>query len=98
MAQSDPPDLDPNHYGWHKDEDGTTLSPATLPPGVSVVPINILQMVKCGCSTSQPCYTGRCGCVGAHMSCSMFFNCSAGSVCCNEHTRTIAASLDEDDD
>ena len=71
-TQSDPPDLDPNQYGWHKDEDGTTLSPTTLPPGVYVVPINILQMVKCGCSASQPCSTGRCGCVGAHMSCSMF--------------------------
>ena len=68
-TQSDPPDLDPNQYGWHKDEDATTLSPTTLPPGVSVVPINILEMVKCGCSTSQPCSTGKCGCVGAHMSC-----------------------------
>ena len=32
------------------------------------------------------------------MSCSMFSNCSAGSDCCNEHTRTISASLDEDED
>ena len=93
-TQSDPPDLDPNQYGWHKDEDGTTLSPTTLPPGVSVVPINILQMDKGGCSTSQPCSTGRCSCVGVHTSCTMFCNCSAGSDCCNEHTRTIAANLD----
>ena len=28
----------------------------------------------------------------------MFCNCSSGSDCCNEHTRIIAAILDEDED
>ena len=85
-TQSDPPILDPVQYGWHAGEDGTTLHPITLPAGVSAAPLTILHLIKCGCSTSRPCSTGRCGCVAAQMSCSMFCCCNAGSDCFNEHT------------
>ena len=97
-TQSDPPDLDPTQYGWHRDENGTTLHPVTLPPGVSAAPENILQLIKCTCSTSRPCSSGRCGCVRAQMSCSVFCSCDAGSDCCNEQTRAVAANTDDDDD
>ena len=97
-TQSDPPDLDPIQYGWQEGENGATLYPTTLPPDVSPAPVTILQLIKCGCSTSRPCSTRRCGCVSAQMSCSMFCCCNAGSDCCNEHTRVVTANPDEDDD
>ena len=91
-AQSDPPILDPVQYGWHAGEYGTTLHPITIPAGVSAAPLTILHLIKCGCSTSRPCSTGRCGCVAAQMSCSMFCCCNAVSDCCNDNTRTVAAN------
>lgn len=97
-TQSDPPNLDPIKYGWQEGEDGATLCPTTLPPDVSAAPVTILQLIKCGCSTSRPCSTGRCGCVAAQMSCSMFCSCNAGSDCCNEQTRAVAANHDDDDE
>ena len=78
-TQSDPPDLDPIQYGWQEGEDGATLYPITFPPDVSPAPVTILQLIKCGWSTSRPCSTGRCGCVAAQMSCSMFCCCNPGS-------------------
>ena len=95
---SDQPDLDPTLYGWHRDENGTTLYPVTLPHGVFAAPENILQLLKCGCTTSRPCSSGRCGCVTAQMSCSIFCSCNAGSDCCNEQTRALAVNPGEDDD
>ena len=85
-------------YGWQKSEDGATVYPTTLPAGMSTAPATILQLIKCGCSTSRPCSTGRCGCVAVQMSCSMFCCCNAGSDCCNEQTRVVANNQDEDDD
>ncbi|KAG0719010.1 Periostin [Chionoecetes opilio] len=49
-----------------------------LPEDVHLVPIEVLQMIKCGCASSTPCSSGRCSCVVAQMSCSMFCNCHAG--------------------
>ena len=79
---------------WHN------IAPNHTPAGVSAAPLTILHLIKCGCSTSRPCSTGRCGCVAAQMSCSMLCCCYAGSDCCNEHTRTVAANpvADEEDD
>lgn len=95
--QAHPPNLDVIQYGWQEGEDGA-LSPTTLPNDVPAAPVNILQLIKCGCTSTQPCSTGRCGCVAAQISCSMFCNCNAGSDCCNEQTKAVAMNQDEDDE
>ena len=79
-TQSDPPDLVPIQNGWQEGEDGATFYPITFPPDVSPAPVTILKLIKCGCSISHPCSTGRCGCVAAQMSCSMFGCCNAGQT------------------
>lgn len=94
-SESDPPALDPTNYGWTKADHGVALSPTTLPDGVSPVPVSILQMIKCGCSTVRPCSTGRCGCVAAQMSCSMFCRCRAAQDCCNEQTKAVASNTED---
>ena len=38
------------------------LSPVALPPDVSPAPVEVLRLIKCGCSSSQPCLTLRCSC------------------------------------
>ena len=57
----DPPQMDPVQYGWSRGEDNSTLSPIMLPANVSPVPVDVLQMIKCGCSSERSCSTGRCG-------------------------------------
>jgi hypothetical protein len=93
----DPPQMDPVQYGWSHTEDNSTLCPVMLSVDVSPVPVDVLQMIKCGCSTEHPCSSGRCGCVVAQMSCSMFCRCHAAPECNNCHTRTTT-SVDEDED
>ena len=78
-------------------DDNSTLSLVMLPVDVSPVPVDVLQIIKCGCSTEHPCSSGRCGCVVAQMSCSMFCRCHATPECNNCHTRTTT-SVDEDED
>ena len=95
---TDPPKLDPLEHGWSLDETNHCLHPVTIPAGVSAAPSEVLQIIKCGCSTGKPCSTGRCGCVAAQMSCSIFCSCSAQSECCNAHTQAGMSHEDDDDD
>ena len=80
-------------YGWTAN-DGNLL-PVMLPDDVSPVPFEVLQMIKCGCSLSQPYFTGNYSCVVAQMSCSMFCNRHATNSCNNQHARNTTSSSDE---
>jgi len=95
---TDPPKLDPLEHGWSMDETNQCLRPVTIPAGVLAAPTEVLQMIKCGCSSARPCSTGRCGCVSAQMSCSTFCSCSAQSECCNDQTRAARCHEDDDED
>ena len=68
----DPPSLDPTEYGWVRDEATKTLTPRTLPLDVALAPSNILELIRYGCSTDEPCGTQRCGCNSGHLSCTFF--------------------------
>ena len=94
-AFPDPPDMDPTEYGWPGSET-ITIRPRMLASDVSPVPVEVLQMIKCGCSSVRACGSGRWSCVSAQMSWSMFCTCHAGPDYCNEHTKAVS-SLDEDD-
>ena len=95
LLSSPPPAADPLQYGWTKREG--KLFPVMVPESDYLVPVDVLQMIKCGCASARPCATGRCSCVAAQMSCSIFCSCNAGPECNNEHTHATAHHTDDDD-
>ena len=62
---------------------------------VSLVEVELLQMIKCGCAASHPCSIGRCSCATAQWACSMFDGCHAANHCHNKHTRAVTSHEDE---
>ena len=85
---ADPPALNPLHYGWSLIDGMNMLSPVALPPDVSPAPVEVLRLIKCGCSSSQPCLTLRCSCNPAQLSCSVFCACRGSDECRNQRTIT----------
>ena len=69
-----------------------------LPDDVSPVPVEALHMIRCSSASAGPCSTGRCSCVVAQMSFSMFCTCHAGVECSNVHTRTTLSQDDENNE
>ncbi|KAH3720870.1 hypothetical protein DPMN_063780 [Dreissena polymorpha] len=59
---AEPPDLDPCCYAWRKDE--VSKHPFTHKDSITValVPLNVLKMIKCGCTSDSLCSTLRCSC------------------------------------
>jgi hypothetical protein len=92
LSDSPPTAADPLLYGWTMKD--SKLFPVLLPEDVSPAPVEVLQMIKCGCSSARPCSSGRCSCVLAQMSCSMFCTCHARADCNNGHTRCV--TVDEE--
>ena len=93
LSSAPPASADPVQFGWAIQEGN--LFPVMLPADVSPVPVEVLQMIKCGCSSTRPCATSRCSCFIAQMSCSMFCSCHAGAECNNIHTRNISSQDDD---
>ena len=58
---ADPPSINPVIYGWSLDESSDTLLHVALPPDVSPAPDEVLKLIRCGCLSSRPCSTCRCG-------------------------------------
>ena len=81
---ADPPNLDPTLYGWQKDETSKSLIPVTTPAGTKPAPLEILELIRCGCVSGEPCKTGRCGCLAAQLSCTVFCACVSNGECCNK--------------
>ncbi|KAK3874873.1 hypothetical protein Pcinc_020193 [Petrolisthes cinctipes] len=93
---SEPPeDDDPVKYGCTKRND--KLFPVMLPENISPVPTEILQMIKCACSSMRACSTSRCSCASTQMSCSMFCGCHAEVDCNNVNTQSILSQEEEDE-
>ena len=82
-------------YGWSLDERAQVLDPVPLPPDVSPAALDVLHMIKCGCSAGKPCSSTRCGCYAAHMPCSIFCKCRGELNCYN---RSDGLEHDDDDD
>lgn len=93
-----PPGLSPTDYGWEKDCVNKSLIPRNLPDGVQYAPEHILKLVKCGCSSQQPCHTGRCSCMGHQLVCTIFCACGSGSTCCNPFKEKRSVSSGDSDD
>ena len=55
---ADPTNLDPTLYGWQKDEISKSLIPVTTPAITKPAPLEILELIRCGCVSGEPCKTG----------------------------------------
>uniref|UniRef100_A0A8C4NFY1 Uncharacterized protein n=1 Tax=Eptatretus burgeri TaxID=7764 RepID=A0A8C4NFY1_EPTBU len=66
-AELQPPPLDPTQYGWKLDEASKSLLPIMLPPNVALAPPEILELIRCGCSSDKQCYTTQCRCTAIQM-------------------------------
>lgn len=99
----DSPPLDPADYGWEKDDINKCLIPRNMKEGVPYAPEYILKLVRCGCTSQQPCKSGKCGCMGRQLPCTMFCACGGGPSCANpfsvkENATDVAGEADEHDD
>ena len=95
LSSSPPVAADPLIHGWTMNN--SSMFAVMLPPDVDPLPIEVLQMVRCGCSSDNSCSIGRCSCVNAQMSCSMFCKCRGRQECHNKHTKSVSGGEDNDD-
>ena len=93
----DPPDLNPVDYGYYMNADTKRLELIGIPVNVSPAPESVLNMIKCGCSSSTPCSTSRCSCYAARLSCSVFCSCHGDSNCKNPETN-CSVRVDQTED
>ena len=81
LQENNPPPLDPEEYGWIKEETTKTLTPVILPENAICAPEYILRLMKCGCSGDPPC-SRKCSCKDVvHLPCTMF--CACYSIGCS---------------
>ena len=93
---SRPPELEPTKYGCERDVVSKSLVPITLPPDVTLAPPEVLELIRCGCSSQTPC---SCRCSVAKLSCTVLCACHGEAVCGNESYKTAQTSeLYEGDD
>ena len=50
-----PPKLSPVDHGWIYVELSNCFGPVALPSGVEPAPVEVLQLIRCGCSSDKPC-------------------------------------------
>ena len=94
----DPPDMDPEEFGFDADHVNKVLDPRPIRSDVEVVPENILKLISCGCNAAQSFKTGRCTCTGTPISCSIFCACVGGDDCYNPHNKKPAVESDSEND
>ena len=93
-----PSTLDPTAFGYMKDEATKSLIPVTTPPNVKLAPANILRLIRCNCTSDNPCKSSGCGCNKAKLACTMFCACHASVRCLNDQTRAAKHVNENDSD
>ena len=78
--QHDPPEADIEEFGWRKEDKDRSLSPVATPEGVKCAPDYILNLIRCGCKSENPCSTKRCSCRPHGTKCTVF--CACFSIGC----------------
>ena len=94
--EPDPPDIFPVQYGWTYDELNKCYNPMTFPADVDPAPLEVLQMIRCGCCSEKPCQSARCSCFSAHVKCSVF--CGCHGLCNNKDIDNENSYKDEEMD
>ena len=59
-TKPDPPPLDPIKHGWICDDISKSLVPRTLPAGTCLAPPEILELIRCGVASDNPCLSAKC--------------------------------------
>jgi len=97
--QSKPPNMNPEEYGWAREETSKSLLPVPMPTDVALAPPQILELIRCGCTSGTPCRTAQCGCCAAHLPCTFFCACHRDSNinCHNERTKQVEHDIDNDE-
>ena len=81
LDTKDLPELNTEDYGWKKDISNKSLTPSAIPDGVKLAPDYIMEMIRCGCKSKNPCSSKRCSCTAGHGSkCTIF--CACYSIGC----------------
>ena len=78
-----PPNLSPVEHGWKYVELSKCFDPVTLPSGVEPATVEVPQLIRYGCSSTQPWQSVRCSCYSAHVKCSVF--CVCHGLCSNNN-------------
>jgi len=52
-----------------------------------VAPVNVLELIKCGCASDEPCQNAHCGCEAAHLPCTFFCACQSETNCQNPYNK-----------
>ena len=97
--KTDPLAVDPTLTGWRRDELNKVFVPVGLPDSIAAAPDEVLNLVKCGCSTSSPCKTKRCSCASVRVACSLMCRSRGDAdICRNEVTKGQSEEDDGSDD
>ena len=98
--EPDPPQLDPTEYGWTCDEASKSLIPIMVSSEVKMAPPEVLKLIRCGCSSSNPCSTARCSCSASKLPCTLFCTCHREAIYGNQNNTESddADGGDNDDD
>lgn len=66
-----PPELNPEEFGWTKDPSNKVLIPTCVPEQIKLAPDYILQMIRCACKSKNPC-NSKCTCSVNSVPCTIF--------------------------
>ncbi len=85
--------LDPHevraHILWMDQEQNMkSLQPIAIPSDIPLAPSDILQVIRCTCSSETHCKSSQCGCNRAKLVCTMFCTCQNLTACYNEQIST----------
>ena len=84
--QREPPaeTRDITKFGWEVTKGGAVMPVVS---SEAVAPVNLLDVISCGCSAFKACKLRNCSCHAASLSCTDYCKCEGGEVlCCNPFT------------
>ncbi len=68
-----------------------------VPSEVKMAPPEVLELIRCGCSSSNPCSTARCSCSASKLPCTLFCTCHREAVCGNQNNTAESDDADGGD-
>ena len=74
MHQS-PPSPTATDHGWPGVEGHAKITSTIVPLGISLYPMKLLKIIKCGCDSNMTYSSNRCGCKAHGIKCTMFCMC-----------------------
>ena len=95
LLQTYPPVINPLDFGWVKDLTSPWLVPSTVLLGVNLIADEVLEIIRCSCSSQQTYKSQRCTCIKSCLSCSTFCEYQGGFTCCNPSTLKFDSHFDE---